>query len=1098
LCLSNVLAEGAKYLIITHDDFYDAIQPLAQWKNKKGVMTTVVDKTTIEEQGGGWDSDAIRNYIIDAYDTWDPRPEYVLLVGHWSYTPLGKYFSHWNYLGKTWTDQYYADITDNAEYKDDIYLGRLPCSTTTQCEIMVNKIISYERGNLKNNNWFIKATGIARDTSPDSTLWRGLYRDAIRSIRSLLMNIGFNRVDTLFASQGADRTAVEDSVSNGRGFVVYRGGVLAATDNWRNPLNVRPESIYNDSMPTIVISTSCRTMFLYDSTANSERDSAAGKRWLRQGTITIPKGAVGFWGATTHYYGVSSTDSAHSTFATAQVYWRNAAAVRFFRAITQESEHILGKAIRKAKDSAWVCCSLNTHNYTNDSPRACSVAYMEWNLLGDPELNLWTATPQPMVVNHEQYISPGSQNFTMSVTKQDSAPICSALVCVMIPNDPNNYHVGYTNSSGQITFDINPTHAPDSMWVTVTARNYRPYEGKCDVLYLVSENSTFPNTGKHLVRKPNTSQLHRVYETNGKVFYQMSSNWGQTWSIPAYVDSGTCPTIALSSDGNTPWIIYADLDLAGTIQCAVRRTDDTWKIRTIYEGDELQENYNIGPSIVMATITNELGDLAYAVFSDNYERIFFVAFDTIRNYGEPPYQVIDESYPCLAPSISITPADLLHIVWQRDIEDGKIFYKTTLENVHPDDIRHDRLPEWSDPYQVSDAPGYPTEPASNPSVEAYGDYVYAAWRGPNVNGEFPGDIWRRARWLERPPDDWYPPENKSETPKQESNYPVMSTDFATVWQEQVSDTNWDIYGNIGDYTGQLFETPKSSKYPHIDGYWDPAAPIATFYCYTIWTEEIAHPLYEVRFDRYEWTSGKSAFDHDYYAVEIGETIPSPYCIERTGYLQYGPYTIDYGNQKLKYKLPFLHPSYYYDLRAIVYQQGQNNWSQNFDIDSALSTTITFEPNRPETVWIRLPQESYKNDTKVKQEIKKILGNRAVIADLRLYQVEEIDTSGSEGGAQSAGSALVQRPLLYQSYPNPAKTRAVIRYSLPVAGKVSLTIYDISGRAVRNLVDENKESGIYSINWDSKDDKGRSLAQGVYFYRLKSDRFSDTKRMVLIR
>jgi hypothetical protein len=135
---------------------------------------------------------------------------------------------------------------------------------------------------------------------------------------------------------------------------------------------------------------------------------------------------------------------------------------------------------------------------------------------------------------------------------------------------------------------------------------------------------------------------------------------------------------------------------------------------------------------------------------------------------------------------------------------------------------------------------------------------------------------------------------------------------------------------------------------------------------------------------------------------------------------------------------------------------------------------------------------------VKQEIKKILGNRVVIADLRLYQVEEIDTIGSGSGPQSASSALIQKPILYQSYPNPAKARTVIRFSLSVNSKVNLSIYDISGRLVKTLVNQNQTFGIYSISWDGRDNKGRTVAQGVYFCHLKTDDFSDIKRLVLIR
>jgi hypothetical protein len=102
----------------------------------------------------------------------------------------------------------------------------------------------------------------------------------------------------------------------------------------------------------------------------------------------------------------------------------------------------------------------------------------------------------------------------------------------------------------------------------------------------------------------------------------------------------------------------------------------------------------------MATLKNEEGDLGYAVVADYCEHIRFIPFDSVQNYCKDI--ILDTYDPCLAPSISITPADLLHVVWQRDeSENGKIYYTTTTEKVFPDDIRDDKAPEWSDTVQIS-------------------------------------------------------------------------------------------------------------------------------------------------------------------------------------------------------------------------------------------------------------------------------------------------------------------------------------------------------------------------------------------------------------
>jgi hypothetical protein len=449
LCLSyKAYTIDIKYLIITHHNFYDVIQPLAQWKNDKGLKTKVVSIHN------GLNSSAIRD-TIRKY-----QPEYVLLVGDRNYIPLGTYFPNWSlYQNGTWSDQYYADTTDNDNFRDDIYLGRLPCNTVMQCSIMVNKILFYEQGRFNNNDWLTKATGIARDQ--ENALYDSCYLNAIRTIQTMLLTHGFSQVDTLFKSQGATYTSVRESVTQGRGIVVYRGSTYSSTDNWNNPFGIDIENINNDSMPTIIISPTCRTMYYPGS---NELSSAAGFRWLRHGDVTMPKGAAAFWGTTTHYC---------ANFPDQQTYWRNATAKRFFQAITEDSVYILGEAIRKAKNSALSCCSLYTVGQDSHAV-ACSVAYMEWNLLGDPELNLWTAIPKPLLVNHDTIINTEIQNFTVTVKDSLSQQnLAHALVCLTI--DTLIYQYDYTDELGQVNIFLQP-YFPGILSVTVTKPNYIPYK----------------------------------------------------------------------------------------------------------------------------------------------------------------------------------------------------------------------------------------------------------------------------------------------------------------------------------------------------------------------------------------------------------------------------------------------------------------------------------------------------------------------------------------------------------------------------------------------------------------------------------------------
>lgn len=93
--------------------------------------------------------------------------------------------------------------------------------------------------------------------------------------------------------------------------------------------------------------------------------------------------------------------------------------------------------------------------------------------------------------------------------------------------------------------------------------------------------------------------------------------------------------------------------------------------------------------------------------------------------------------------------------------------------------------------------------------------------------------------------------------------------------------------------------------------------------------------------------------------------------------------------------------------------------------------------------------------------------------------------------------------LSQNYPNPFNPNTTIEYSLPKDARIKLIVYNILGEEVITLVNDYKSAGIYKINWDAKDNFGRSLSSGVYFYELRADaidntKFSKIQKMILLK
>jgi hypothetical protein len=95
-----------------------------------------------------------------------------------------------------------------------------------------------------------------------------------------------------------------------------------------------------------------------------------------------------------------------------------------------------------------------------------------------------------------------------------------------------------------------------------------------------------------------------------------------------------------------------------------------------------------------------------------------------------------------------------------------------------------------------------------------------------------------------------------------------------------------------------------------------------------------------------------------------------------------------------------------------------------------------------------------------------------------------------------GDVIVGAPSkfeLSQNYPNPFNPTTNINFGLPADSRVSIKVFDISGREVKTLLNESRTAGYYTIAFDAS-----NISSGVYFYKIEADKFSDVKRMLLVK
>ena len=167
-------ANGGTYLVITHPDFYNAIQPLATYRASQGETAITVETEDIYDEFnyGIYDPQAIRSFLEYAYDNWSPRPVYVLLVGDASRDPknnlgsslpdlLPAHYVDATVFGQLPDDSWYAKVHGGDDYPD-VIVGRIPARYTSDVTAVVAKVQAYEQSP-PSGDWMRRAVLVADD-----------------------------------------------------------------------------------------------------------------------------------------------------------------------------------------------------------------------------------------------------------------------------------------------------------------------------------------------------------------------------------------------------------------------------------------------------------------------------------------------------------------------------------------------------------------------------------------------------------------------------------------------------------------------------------------------------------------------------------------------------------------------------------------------------------------------------------------------------------------------------------------------------------------------------------------------------------------------
>jgi len=433
------------YLIVTAPEYETDLDPLVEWKRRKGYEVTVA---TTDETGVALSE--IRDFIAGAYETWEHPPLYVLLVGDVDEIPCD-----YSYSGDV-SDHPYAAV-EGDDYLPELFVGRLAVGSRADVQTIVAKTVHYERHpyTAEGSGWFTRALMVAADYGSQTPVQTSRY------CAERLRAIGFTEIDSVYCDSGCPgQEPITASIDSGLTIVNYRGWARGSA-GWHAPdyQTEYIEGLANGWKLPVVISNVCHT-------GNFGDDGVTfGETWVRAGSASEPKGAVAF---------IGNGDPWSYTR------WNDRIAMGFYESM--ECFHIrrLG-AILAGTKIALIDQFPSELWYDETGEQSVEFYFHIYNLQGDPELSVWTAGPRTIVVTHPDTVSVGADFVEVTVTEADGVtPVERARVGVV--QGGQVLGSAHTGPAGTALVAAAPAADVDSLNITVTGTDLLPYEGLAAVV----------------------------------------------------------------------------------------------------------------------------------------------------------------------------------------------------------------------------------------------------------------------------------------------------------------------------------------------------------------------------------------------------------------------------------------------------------------------------------------------------------------------------------------------------------------------------------------------------------------------------------------
>lgn len=403
--------EEGDLLVICYADFMDEMTPFVNWKNQKGLPTTIVNVSDI-----GNNSTAIKSYIQNIYNTSDLG--YVLLVGDAAQVATP-------YASGGSSDPSYALMTTD-DYPD-LFVGRFSAENGAQVTTQVNRTITYEKNPLA-GSWFHKGTGVGSNQGPGHN--GGEYdNEHLDYIRDSLLTYTYTDVDQIY-DPTASSAAVAAALNDGRSIINYTGH--GSTTAWSSSgfSNTDVNALVNDNMLPFIISVAC---------VNGQFDgyTCFGEAWLRATNGSNPTGAIGAY--------MSSINQSWNPPMDAQ----------------DEVNHLL---IQDQMNTYGGLCFNGSCKMIDINGSDGVSMYNTWHIFGDPSVQVRTDVPEGITVNHGGAVFFAMDTYDVEVVGQEGA------LCALYHNG-ELFGSAYTGPDGTASIPIEGL-LPIGQSITLTVTGY--------------------------------------------------------------------------------------------------------------------------------------------------------------------------------------------------------------------------------------------------------------------------------------------------------------------------------------------------------------------------------------------------------------------------------------------------------------------------------------------------------------------------------------------------------------------------------------------------------------------------------------------------